>query len=82
MSTSFIDLNADLRRDWWTARTASADLYHDFADSLLQAVGAEIAKMHLAEVIHGDLTTSNMMVRLLPTPVSPNDPLFEVVSCS
>ncbi|ORY90228.1 hypothetical protein BCR35DRAFT_299817 [Leucosporidium creatinivorum] len=48
-------------------------------DSLLQAVGAEIAKMHLAEVIHGDLTTSNMMVRLLPTRASPNDPLFEVV---
>lgn len=26
-------------------------------------VGAEIAKMHLADIIHGDLTTSNMMMR-------------------
>ena len=26
-------------------------------------VGTEIAKMHMADVIHGDLTTSNMMVR-------------------
>lgn len=36
--------------------------------------------MHLAEVIHGDLTTSNMMVRLLTSPSTPNDPVFEVVS--
>ena len=26
-------------------------------------MGIEIAKMHLADVIHGDLTTSNMMLR-------------------
>jgi TP53 regulating kinase-like protein len=26
-------------------------------------VGIEIAKMHLADIIHGDLTTSNMMLR-------------------
>lgn len=26
-------------------------------------IGAEIAKMHLVDVIHGDLTTSNMMLR-------------------
>ena len=32
-------------------------------DELMALVGTEIAKMHLAEVIHGDLTTSNMMVR-------------------
>jgi hypothetical protein len=30
-------------------------------------IGTEIAKMHLADVIHGDLTTSNMMLRR-PTP--------------
>jgi hypothetical protein len=29
----------------------------------MEMVGAEIAKMHLADIIHGDLTTSNMMVR-------------------
>lgn len=27
-------------------------------------IGAEIAKMHQADVVHGDLTTSNMMLRL------------------
>ncbi|KAL8276192.1 hypothetical protein RQP46_011404 [Phenoliferia psychrophenolica] len=40
-------------------------------DALLFAIGAEIAKMHLADVVHGDLTTSNMMVRLLPRGGSP-----------
>jgi tRNA A-37 threonylcarbamoyl transferase component Bud32 len=29
----------------------------------MQLIGQEIAKMHLADVIHGDLTTSNMMLR-------------------
>ncbi|KAJ7630354.1 hypothetical protein FB45DRAFT_915276 [Roridomyces roridus] len=32
-------------------------------DVLMQLIGQEIAKMHLADVIHGDLTTSNMMLR-------------------
>jgi len=32
-------------------------------DELMRMVGTEIAKMHLAEIIHGDLTTSNMMLR-------------------
>ncbi|KAJ6573859.1 hypothetical protein DFH09DRAFT_1151272 [Mycena vulgaris] len=32
-------------------------------DVLVQLIGQEIAKMHLADVIHGDLTTSNMMLR-------------------
>ena len=26
-------------------------------------VGTEIAKMHIADIVHGDLTTSNMMLR-------------------
>lgn len=30
---------------------------------LTTVVGTEIAKMHLADIIHGDLTTSNMMLR-------------------
>ena len=29
-------------------------------------IGAEIAKMHLVNIIHGDLTTSNMMLRRRP----------------
>lgn len=29
----------------------------------MRLIGTEIAKMHAADVIHGDLTTSNMMLR-------------------
>lgn len=29
----------------------------------MKLVGVEIAKMHQVDVIHGDLTTSNMMLR-------------------
>jgi len=29
----------------------------------MEMIGSEIAKMHKAEVIHGDLTTSNIMLR-------------------
>ncbi|KAI0698018.1 kinase-like domain-containing protein [Cytidiella melzeri] len=32
-------------------------------DAVMHMIGTEIAKMHLADVIHGDLTTSNMMLR-------------------
>ncbi|GJN91943.1 hypothetical protein Rhopal_004971-T1 [Rhodotorula paludigena] len=48
-------------------------------DTMLHAVGREIGKMHLAEIIHGDLTTSNMMVRLLPGSHTHKESLFEVV---
>ncbi len=30
---------------------------------MAQSVGAAIGKMHDAEIIHGDLTTSNLMVK-------------------
>jgi len=33
------------------------------SDVLMHLIGAEIAKMHAADIIHGDLTTSNMMLR-------------------
>ena len=39
-------------------------------------IGVEIAKMHLADVVHGDLTTSNMMLRL----PKPNQSTTELVS--
>lgn len=29
----------------------------------MRLIGNELAKMHLADIIHGDLTTSNMMLR-------------------
>ncbi|KAI6042158.1 hypothetical protein EDC04DRAFT_2564573, partial [Pisolithus marmoratus] len=32
-------------------------------DDLLNMIGVEIAKVHLADIIHGDLTNSNMMLR-------------------
>ncbi|KAI5998332.1 hypothetical protein F5J12DRAFT_849741 [Pisolithus orientalis] len=32
-------------------------------DDLLSMIGVEIAKMHIAGIIHGDLTPSNMMLR-------------------
>jgi len=37
--------------------------YEVTLDELMDMIGTEIAKMHQADVIHGDLTTSNMMVR-------------------
>ena len=39
------------------------------ADDVMRRVGTEIAKLHLADVVHGDLTTSNMMLRR-PTAVA------------
>lgn len=32
-------------------------------DRMMTLIGTEIAKMHLVDIIHGDLTTSNMMLR-------------------
>ncbi|KAL4247187.1 EKC/KEOPS complex subunit BUD32 [Abortiporus biennis] len=32
-------------------------------DQVMKLIGTEIAKMHKADVVHGDLTTSNMMLR-------------------
>ncbi|GJE94123.1 hypothetical protein PsYK624_102910 [Phanerochaete sordida] len=40
-------------------------------DEVMRMIGTEIAKMHLADIIHGDLTTSNMMLRR-PTASTPS----------
>jgi len=37
--------------------------YEISQDTLMKVIGTEIGKMHLADIIHGDLTTSNMMLR-------------------
>ncbi|KIP03306.1 hypothetical protein PHLGIDRAFT_77832, partial [Phlebiopsis gigantea 11061_1 CR5-6] len=37
--------------------------YDEDEDEVMQMIGNEIAKMHLSDTIHGDLTTSNMMLR-------------------
>lgn len=42
----------------------------------MQAIGTALAKMHGNTIVHGDLTTSNMMLRPLPG----QTPKFEVVS--
>ena len=46
-------------------------------EDLMTAIGAALAKLHLTNIIHGDLTTSNMMLRL--TPHHPSEP-YEIVS--
>ncbi|KAJ9125303.1 hypothetical protein QFC22_000259 [Naganishia vaughanmartiniae] len=43
---------------------------------LMRAIGTSLAKMHANLIVHGDLTTSNMMLRPLPG----HTPNFEVVS--
>lgn len=43
---------------------------------LMRAIGTSLAKMHTNLIVHGDLTTSNMMLRPLPG----HTPNFEVVS--
>ena len=47
----------------------------------MRMIGEEIAKMHLADVVHGDLTTSNMMLRHPAsfTAPSPNSPRTQLV---
>ncbi|KZO97246.1 hypothetical protein CALVIDRAFT_497521 [Calocera viscosa TUFC12733] len=37
-------------------------------DEIMRLIGLEISKMHRADIVHGDLTTSNMMLRRLPAP--------------
>lgn len=34
-------------------------------------IGNELAKMHMVNIIHGDLTTSNMMLRRKPNASPP-----------
>ncbi|KAF8882237.1 kinase-like domain-containing protein [Infundibulicybe gibba] len=45
------------------------EIVNDYGITIERAmdlIGVELAKMHLADVIHGDLTTSNMMIRRNP----------------
>jgi len=39
------------------------DEYQVTIDEIMGLIGSEIAKMHKADIIHGDLTTSNMIIR-------------------
>ncbi|CEL57144.1 Serine/threonine-protein kinase BUD32 OS=Cryptococcus neoformans var, neoformans serotype D (strain B-3501A) GN=BUD32 PE=3 SV=1 [Rhizoctonia solani AG-1 IB] len=40
------------------------EIYGLTQERLMTLIGEEIAKMHKSDVVHGDLTTSNMMLRL------------------
>ena len=46
-----------------------------FAEHLMASIGTALARLHLTTIIHGDLTTSNMMVRLTPDASTP----YEIV---
>jgi len=50
-------------------------------DQVMTLIGTEIAKMHLADVIHGDLTTSNMILRHPSSFQSTTEVPTELVGC-
>ena len=47
---------------------------------LMQLIGRELGRMHRADIIHGDLTTSNMLVRRTTTSTSDVGADPEIVS--
>ena len=47
---------------------------------LMQLIGRELGRMHQADIIHGDLTTSNMLVRCTTTSTSDISADPEIVS--
>lgn len=47
-------------------------------EHLMRSIGAALARLHKTMIIHGDLTTSNMMVRLTPGGSGP----YEIVRLS
>lgn len=51
-----------------------------FTDEVMVMIGEEIAKMHKADIIHGDLTTSNMMLQKRGDENDPSE--VELVSLS
>jgi len=52
-------VNDDMR-----SRAARSGCSKDISiETLLEKIGMEIAKLHLIDIIHGDLTTSNMLLR-------------------
>ncbi|KAK9472432.1 kinase-like domain-containing protein [Dipodascopsis tothii] len=48
---------------WQSEAAAGAGAAAAGAHELLQAVGAQIATLHALDIVHGDLTTSNVLVR-------------------
>jgi TP53 regulating kinase and related kinases len=48
---------------------SSSNLTQPFLVAVMERIGIEIAKLHRADIIHGDLTTSNMMLRQRSSPL-------------
>ena len=46
----------------------AADVHTTRADTIMTSIGRSIASMHAIDVIHGDLTTSNMLLRSTAPP--------------
>ena len=55
---------------------------YSLLDVLMDLIGVELAKMHIADIIHGDLTTSNMMLRHPSSFHSQNATIPTQVVCS
>ncbi|EPY51032.1 BUD32 protein kinase [Schizosaccharomyces cryophilus OY26] len=45
----------------------SEEEYETTLAPLMKIIGSEVAKMHMNDIVHGDLTTSNMMFRSIET---------------
>ena len=56
------------------ARTPLID-FPPLAEDLMTSIGQTLSTLHLSQIIHGDLTTSNMMLR--PASHAPNG--YEIV---
>ncbi|TCD71077.1 serine/threonine-protein kinase bud32 [Steccherinum ochraceum] len=52
----------DISKGTIYTRLVGRDASDEAVEEIMQKIGTEIAKMHRADVIHGDLTTSNMML--------------------
>ncbi|KAK0533493.1 serine/threonine-protein kinase bud32 [Tilletia horrida] len=55
--------NAAVAEGQQDASATTSQLGHEDQLHLMRLIGSELARIHLAEVIHGDLTTSNMLLR-------------------
>ncbi|EUC51090.1 hypothetical protein COCMIDRAFT_80260 [Bipolaris oryzae ATCC 44560] len=53
--------------DGWARRAEGAGDEQDMMTTLMSRIGREIGKLHAVGVCHGDLTTSNIMVRSPPS---------------
>ena len=49
------------------ADACGTEAAHEYVCQLLRAVGAQVARMHGGNLVHGDLTTSNIIVRQTST---------------